>query len=309
MAQSYGGPPPPLPGAGETSRKAIWALVCGILTPFCCITGPVAIVLGILALREIGDGAARKTGRGLAIAGIALAVGLMVVGVGIDAAILLPALARGREAARRAECENNLKALFAIAQDYAKDAEGKLFPPLSPTPDIWMFDPASVFPRYLATTELLTCPSDAEEDKEGPWDTADSVDDRSYCYLGYAIMNDEEMAAFLEIYNERTQAGLGFEEDLPAPPGKGSFGGDVFLRLGENAERVAREKGVELGTIAVMWDQAADAGGILLFNHIPGGSNVVYLDGHVDFVRYSGKQGTWPMTREMLTTMGELAGY
>lgn len=30
------------------------------------------------------------------------------------------------------------------------------------------------------------------------------------------------------------------------------------------------------------------------FNHIPGGSNVLYLDGHVEFIRYP---GTWPVTK------------
>ena len=27
----------------------------------------------------------------------------------------------------------------------------------------------------------------------------------------------------------------------------------------------------------------------MFFNHIPGGANVMYFDGHVDFVRYPGK--------------------
>jgi prepilin-type processing-associated H-X9-DG protein len=35
-----------------------------------------------------------------------------------------------------------------------------------------------------------------------------------------------------------------------------------------------------------------------LFNHIPGGSNVLYMDGHVGFVRYQGgmpiESGTGP---------------
>ncbi len=32
------------------------------------------------------------------------------------------------------------------------------------------------------------------------------------------------------------------------------------------------------------------------FNHVPGGSNVLYLDGHVDFVRYPDE---WPINRSM----------
>lgn len=305
MGQDFGVVPPPLPGgqAETTSRKAIWALVCGILTPFCCVTGPVAIALGVMALREIGDGALRKSGRGFAIAGIVLGGMFMIVGIGINAAIMLPALARAREAARRAECMNNLKQVLAVAQDYAKDAEGKVFPPLNPAAGALMFDPASVFPKYVASTEIFACPSDVMSDPEAPRDTADGVNDESYVYLGYVIMNDEEMASFVEVYEARVEAGLGFEEDLPAPPGKGSFGGDVFLRFGDNAVAVAKDKGVELGAIPVIWDQAADDGYITYFNHIPGGSNVGYLDGHVEYVRYG---GVWPMTKQMLTTMGAL---
>ena len=44
-----------------------------------------------------------------------------------------------------------------------------------------------------------------------------------------------------------------------------------------------------------MWDTFGSseysdnqAGGIV-FNHVPGGANVLFLDGHVEFVRYPGK--------------------
>ena len=30
-------------------------------------------------------------------------------------------------------------------------------------------------------------------------------------------------------------------------------------------------------------------GGVKKFNHVPGGSNVLYMDGHVEFIRYPGK--------------------
>lgn len=38
--------------------------------------------------------------------------------------------------------------------------------------------------------------------------------------------------------------------------------------------------------IQVMWDQASVVPAV--FNHIPGGSNVLHLDGHVDFIKYPG---------------------
>ena len=44
--------------------------------------------------------------------------------IGILAAILLPALARAREAARRSSCQNNLKQMGVVFKMYAGEAGG-----------------------------------------------------------------------------------------------------------------------------------------------------------------------------------------
>ena len=48
--------------------------------------------------------------------------------IGILAAILLPALARAREAARRASCANNLNQWGIIFKMYANESKGEKFP-------------------------------------------------------------------------------------------------------------------------------------------------------------------------------------
>ncbi len=50
--------------------------------------------------------------------------------IGILAAILLPALARAREAARRASCANNLKQMGLVFKMYANESKGEKLPPI-----------------------------------------------------------------------------------------------------------------------------------------------------------------------------------
>ncbi len=51
--------------------------------------------------------------------------------IGILAAILLPALARAREAARRASCANNLKQLGLVFKMYSNESSGQKFPAMA----------------------------------------------------------------------------------------------------------------------------------------------------------------------------------
>jgi hypothetical protein len=68
--------PPPFPGAsGQQKTLAVVSLVVGILSLFCfgIITGPIAIVLGVMALnKEKNEPAVYGGGKGMAYAGIAL---------------------------------------------------------------------------------------------------------------------------------------------------------------------------------------------------------------------------------------------
>ncbi|NUR08203.1 MAG: DUF4190 domain-containing protein [Nocardioidaceae bacterium] len=81
----YGAPPPPpgyggAPGYGyaapQTSKKAIWALVLGILSLLCCgiFAGIPALILGMQAKREIASSAGSQTGAGMAQAGFILGI-------------------------------------------------------------------------------------------------------------------------------------------------------------------------------------------------------------------------------------------
>ncbi|HEU5044353.1 MAG TPA: DUF4190 domain-containing protein [Nocardioidaceae bacterium] len=80
---SYPPPPPPPPGAGgygyvqqQTNKKAIWALVLGILSLVCCglFAGIPAIILGNMARSEIDASGGLQSGRGMAVAGFVLGI-------------------------------------------------------------------------------------------------------------------------------------------------------------------------------------------------------------------------------------------
>ncbi len=84
--------------------------------------------------------------------------------IGILAAILLPALARAREAARRASCANNLKQWGLVLKMYSGETAGGRFPPIQHvrpgqigcymTPFI-----TGVYPEYVTDPAIYVCPS------------------------------------------------------------------------------------------------------------------------------------------------------
>jgi len=91
--------------------------------------------------------------------------------IGILAAILLPALARAREAARRASCANNLKQWGLVFKMYANESSGGKWssmqiillgeggddPWTGIAPGLPMI--RSIYPEYCTDLSILFCPS------------------------------------------------------------------------------------------------------------------------------------------------------
>lgn len=253
--------------------------------------------------------------------------------IGILAAILLPALSRAREAARRASCQNNLKQMGVVFKMFANESKGELYPSLAKyrgddcdipnEPEdpnglglTAMFDGPSVYPEYLTDLNVLLCPSDSTGATEleggifncGGLPDADvcpcNIAILSYFYLGWAFSPDEILNVGVDPNNADPQLSDFNSDFLLALGDAFDTDGDVSAydedlqegsltayRLREGIERFfitdinnPAASNMAQSEISVMFDQITTI--IEGFNHVPGGANVLFMDGHVEFVKY-----------------------
>lgn len=146
--------PPPASGAtpgGKTSGLAIASLVLGILGLVSCgATALIGLVLGIVAMVKIKNSEGRLSGNGLAIAGTAVS-GVFLLLIPIQAAMLLPALAKAKERAQTINCVNHVKQLSLAVRIYAVDSDDR-FPPAASWCD--------AIQHAVGAENTFQCPSD-----------------------------------------------------------------------------------------------------------------------------------------------------
>ena len=204
------------------------------------------------------------------------------------------------------------------------------------TPDYTIdtsFQANQLYPEYLTDINVLLCPSDANTDNLSNWyQNSDpstgivqpcKIDAMSYNYWGWALsdtlvfadpsvgptleivgvldldLSDEDKLAFFEFIMKQPKV-----EATDAPRFDQDFG--CVYRLREGIERffITDINNPSAGSLAqselwIMWDDVSAARAEAM-NHIPGGCNVLYMDGHVRFLRYGGES---PISKGMVQVL------
>lgn len=285
--------------------------------------------------------------------------------IGILAAILLPALARAREAARRASCANNLKQWGIIFKMYANESKGGKYPKANGM-GMWPggVSAEDLYPEYWTDINIKYCPSAStqrvQEETEEMQDNAQCQAaflawagfQSNYFYQAWGTPTLEswlpmaagmiEGAGQLFLYDGQIIPGFDLCPIIPAqqmqapanqrvnwdldisdaslrphaPNGADTYTlfSQVVVSLGapdppDTAYRL--REGIERfyitdinnpaasvqaqSTLPIMWDNwhntlnvfnaTPEQIALSAFNHVPGGGNVLYMDGHVEFVK------------------------
>ncbi len=182
--------------------------------------------------------------------------------IGILAAVLLPALARAREAARRANCLVNLSQLGIALHCYAEEHEGQL---------PWSGGKGNadalkeLLGDYMTAIESFLCPSDSDRYGFDPQD--------ENFVMGTGLNDKNSLRISYDYLGAYTHAPI----QMPHP----SRPTPKIPILWDACSGLGKKSGPEAQFPEHLFRDA--------FNHIPGGGNILWMDGSVTFQKY----GSW----------------
>jgi prepilin-type processing-associated H-X9-DG protein len=189
------------------------------------------------------------------------------------------------------------------------------------------FNGPSIYPEYLTDVAVCVCPSDSDAENVFRGFHQDNDPEKpvlpcrlgrgSYYYLGWAFyepavllpgvtvpteitidtVNPAEIAQFaMSLLNADVVAGMlnMYTSGFSAEAKDAALGPVPRLRLGIERFFVTdinnpAASAAAASQIPVMWDEIAVYGGASTFNHVPGGGNCLYMDGHVEWLPWKTK--------------------
>ena len=188
---------------------------------------------------------------------------IVIAIIGILAAILLPALARARENARRASCASSLMQLGLSLHMYAVENDQQ-YPWSGGKNNADCLLP--LIGDYIVDINLFRCPSDS-----GPCFSVDNS------YQGKGNRGEQRRITNAQ-YGQLDSCRMSYDylgaytlAPIELPPLDALF-----------------------PRVPIMWDKGGDVND---FNHIPGGSNVVWMDGSAEFIEFQDFSGPFLPSR------------
>ena len=208
----------------------------------------------------------------------------------IVAAVLLPTLNQSREASRQASSANNLKQIGLSFKMYSNEDKDGKFPPVTRYEGLWIPDLKALHPEYLSDLSVLVNPGlpdakklteelEKEVNKSQPdWEYISRILAKSYVYTGWTVQDEADARAVVKARSQIVDAK--YDEDISAGLSK-------LYRIRKGIERffltdINNPSG----------SATAQSGIVVMFEHVSGesgrveGINVLYMDGHVDFVHF-----------------------
>jgi len=99
--------------------------------------------------------------------------------------------------------------------------------------------------------------------------------------FGYSLFHEDLVDALFKMYTSGLTADEKMKDLGPLPRLRSGI--ERFFITDINNPAASATAASE---IPVMWDEIAVYGGATTFNHVPGGGNVVFMDGHAEWLKW-----------------------
>jgi prepilin-type N-terminal cleavage/methylation domain-containing protein/prepilin-type processing-associated H-X9-DG protein len=218
--------------------------------------------------------------------------------IAVLAAMLLPALSRAKERARRINCRSNVRQIDLFYRFYADDNGDRLPPASSTNGWIVTYMPRSIYNVAIHNGEhggnILICPSNLWKDQKIAWQPTD------YHPCGYAsALANPDGNGLLSLTNENARltprpVPISFGRTITPLTSEQVLVADVTMSKGANVLQRELNNYTEVHTIFdPIYERTSHLNG-----KMPSGGNLGMLDGHAEWRKFQfmtvRTKASWP---------------